>query len=413
MLRAISVLSVAIFLPGCSGGCAGERSGDSDPGEADDVRFGPVRDQWRTVHEGAFEVFDDEGAPAIRDLQVGLGLGYQDNFINRGDVIVLFDGPPDTIEIELRRFTVATDEDDAQADFEKLKLWAYNAKLGAPTRPEQMDDDTRCGGADEEGLPDPWLDSCGVYVYYEGQTQLARAGADIRITLPTDYREHVGIATADNAAEDSYPNRGNVCVDGFAGTLDVELGSGLAFVSLARDATPIPSCPAAAREACEQYDDPATEGSDAWAAGCECIAEGYELGRVTIESRAPSPSTMVVDVPESLWTLIHAENQGTNELAGKHCNVAFEGLGEVEPLTDDPSKPWLRRALVNHPPRAPATGYGIGLFSGGCESVAAVESPDEWLGKDDEPVGELRGDLKVCSGCLAARSCDELLPGNE
>jgi hypothetical protein len=413
MARAISIVILAMFLPGC--GCDAPSPPSPGLGGAhdDDARRGPFRDQWRTIHEGAFEVFDEHGEPAIRDLQIGLGLGYADNFINRGDVIVELDGPPDTIKIELRRFTVADGQGQADHDFAKLQLWAYNAKLGAPSRPEQMDDETRCGGAGEDGLPDPWLDGCGVYVYYAGQTQLARAGADIRVTLPADYRQHLGISTGDNAAEDSYPNRGNVCVDGFGGTLDAEVGSALAFVKLAPDTAPMPDCPPALREDCEHFDDPATDGPDAWAIDCGCIAEGYELGHVAIESRAPSPASMVVDVPAALWMMVAAENQGSNELAGKHCTAVLTGLGEVEYTADDPRQPWLRRALVNHPPRAPTSGYGVGLFSRGCEPVAAVESPDEWIEDDDDPPSELRGDLEVCSGCLAGRSCEELLPGNE
>ncbi|MBC8067501.1 MAG: hypothetical protein IAG13_04135 [Deltaproteobacteria bacterium] len=416
MLRPISFVLLATFVPGC--GCDGMSNGwpgligpDHDDDSAD--RFAPVRDQWRTVHEGAFHVLDDDGEPAITDLQIGLGLGYADNFRNRGDVIVELNGPPDTIKIELRRFTVASSEEAAAEVFEKLKLWAYNAKLGAPARPAQMDDETRCGGADQAGMPDPWLDACGVYVYYDGQSQLARAGADIRITLPADYRQRIGIATADNDAEDSYPNRGNVCVDGFAGTLDVEVGSALAFVKLAPDTAPMPACPQDLRDACAAFDDPATEGSDAWAIGCGCIASGYEFGHVQVESRAPSPSNMVVDVPASLWTMVSAENHGSNELAGKHCTASLTGLDDVEYITDDPRQPWIRRALVNHPPRAPATGYGVTLFSGGCDPVAAVESPEDWLGDDDDPPSNLRGDVEVCTGCLAERSCEQLLPGNE
>jgi hypothetical protein len=418
MLRSISFVLFAMLVPGCGGGCNDMSQGwpGLDVGGDDNSlgdSFEPRRDEWRTVHEGAFHVLDEDGDPGITDLQIGLGLGYNDNFRNRGDVIVLLDGPPDTIKIELRRFTVASNEEEADEDFEKLQLWAYNAKLDRPARPGQMDDETRCGGAEQDGMPDPWLDDCGVYVYYDGQSQPVRAGADIRITLPADYRQHIGVATADNAVEDSYPNRGNVCVDGFGGTLDVEVGSALAFVKLAPDTVPMPACPPALIDACAEFDDPATDGPDAWAIGCDCIAAGYEFGHVKVESRAPSPSDIVVDVPASLWSMVDAENHGTNELAAKYCTASLTGLGDVQYSSDDPRTPWIRRALVNHPPRAPATGYGVTLFAGGCDPVTAVESPEEWLGVHDDPPSELRGDIEVCSGCLAERSCEELLPGND
>lgn len=415
MTRAIPIVFFAMCSTGCGGGCDGGGGPELDIGGdgPTSARSQPFRDDWRVIHEGRFQIADESGDPTITRLTIGKGLGYNDNFINRGDVIVQFDGPPDTIKVELRRFTFARDQADADEDYAKLQLWAYNAKIGAPDRPEDMDDDTRCGGAGEDGLPDPWLDDCGVFVYYEGLNQLQRSGADIRITLPPDYRQQLEISTGDAVAEDSYPNRGNVCVTGLDATLDVDIGSGLAFVQLASGTTPSPACPADLRADCEGFDDPATEGPDAWAAECGCFAQGYALGHVNIISRAPSPSTMTVDVPQPLWAFVNANNTGGNELAGKHCTATLAGLGPLEGDPHDDARPWEQSGVVNRPPRAPVTGFGVTLESNGCDPVAAIESPEEWLGPDDEPVGELRGDLTVCAGCLAAKTCDELLPGNE
>ncbi|HWB82440.1 MAG TPA: hypothetical protein VG755_46075 [Nannocystaceae bacterium] len=418
MSRAFSIVLFAAFVPGCAcsgdGGGGGGADADGDGGGArscDADETAPFRDQWKTIHKGRFDVLDDDGNPAISDLTIGLGLGYDKNFTNRGDVIVQFDGPPDTIEIELRRFTFACSEDDAADDFAKLQLWAYNASLGAPLKPDEMDDTHRCGGSDEDGLPDPWLDDCGVYVYYEGLQQLMRAGADIRVTLPPDYRQRVAISTGDDVAEDSYPNRGNVCVSGLDGTLDVDIGSGLAFVSLAPGASPMPACPEQLREECESFDDPATEGPDAWALGCGCIAQGYDFGHVKIASRAPSPSTMIVDAPAELWTHFSAENNGVNELAGKHCTATIAGFDQVEWMGNDPAQPWKRSGWLNQPSAAPPTGFGVTLASLGCDPVASVESPDDWDADEDDPAAELRGDLTLCTGCLAGTSCADLLPG--
>jgi hypothetical protein len=417
----LAVPAVLLLLVACPvvGEVASGSGSDSDSGSdsgADDAPTegpAPFRDQWRVVHEGPFGGLDADGYPTISSLIIGNSLGYADNFVNRGDVIVEFDGEPGTIRVELRRFTFAPSQADAQEVFDRLSLWAYNSSINAPKRPADMDEADRCGGVDGGGAPLPWQDGCAVYVYYEGQIQLQRAGADIRVTLGPDYLGALSVATSDNVVDDTYPNRGNVCVDGLMGEVQVELQSGIALVSVASD-TAYPTCPPDLVADCETFDDPGTEGADAWAADCGCINQGYSPGLVRVESLAPSATDITVDVPAGMWTNFRAENAGENALLGKHCVATIEGLGAVE-FGDgmaDPNKPWLRGGIANRPSAAPPGGFRVDLASSGCESVASVESPADWDADVDDPASSLRGNVEVCEGCLQGKRCDELLPGD-
>lgn len=406
-------LALLVLVTACSDEPPARDTGiEHEGGDSSDVGVEPYRDEWRTVHLGPFAALDDEGDPAITDVLVGSALGYADNFVNRGDVIVQFDGPPDTIEIEFRRFTFAEDAADASEIFERLHLWAFNESVGSPKMPRDMDEAARCGGPSADDAPVPWQDGCAIYVYYDGQAQLARAGADIRVTLPSDYRQRVSISTSDNVVEDSYPNHGNVCVSGLVGELDVELQSGVAYVTVAAD-TAYPGCPAELVADCEAFDDPSTPGPDAWSKDCGCIAQGYNPGIVTVAALEPSSTDIVVDVPASLWTSFRAENAGANLLGGKHCTATVDDFDDVafDEGTDDPNKPWLRGGIANRPPAAPAGGFRVDLRSSGCEAVGAVEEPSAWADDVDDPPPQLRGNLEICAGCLAAQTCETLLPG--
>jgi hypothetical protein len=406
---AMTALAALPLLGGCPGGGGAASDGGADTGDtdggtpADHDGPAPHRDQWRVVHEGPFVELDEDGEPLIRNLIVGNTLGYNDNFVNRGDVIEQF---------EFRRFTFAASQADAEAVYDRTSLWAYNSSTGTPKRPVDMDEADRCDGLDADGAPRAWKEGCAVYLYYDGQAQLVRAGADIRVTLPPEYRGALALATSDNVAEDDYRNRGNVCVDRLGGAVDIELQNGIALVSIASD-SPYPSCPAELVAQCEAYDDPNTDGPDAWSADCPCINLGYNPGLVKVESLEPSSADITVDVPSGLWTSFRAENAGENTLQGKHCPATIEGLAAVEFSAGmaDPNKPWLRGGIANEPPAAPAGGYRIDLKSSGCEAVGAVESPADWEPDvvDANPV--LRGEIEICDGCLTGTPCDQLLPG--
>jgi hypothetical protein len=383
----------------------------------------PFRDGWKTEHEGEFIAteLDEDGnrVPLITDILVGNALGSQDNFVNRGDVIVEFNGEADTIKIEMRRFTFAGSEEEADDIFDKLELWAYNASTTSPKKPSDMDEADRCGGEDDDGDAYPWQEGCAIYVYYNGQSQLARAGADIRVTLPSDYLEGVSISTADNSQEDTYPNRGNVCISGMRGTADVELQNGLVFASIESDPNhpenPYPTCPEVLIEDCENFMDTMTMEAAPWAPDCGCINQGFDPGKIEVASLEPSSADITVDVPTSLWTSFRAENAGNNELNGKNCPATIGEIGTIEydDAGDDPNKPWLRSGIANKPSeQAPAGGFRVDLKSNGCEFVEAVEEPKDWNPDDLDPEQDLRGNIEICNGCLRDESCEDLLPGN-
>jgi len=412
---ASSLFVLGSALVGCDG------CGDDAP--PDGGTQAPYRDGWKTEHEGDFIATelnaDDEVIPLITDVLIGNSLGSQDNFVNRGDVIVEFNGEDDKIKIELRRFTFAASEEEADGIFDRLELWAYSASTGTPKKPADMDEADRCGGEDEDGDAYPWQDGCAIYVYYDGQSQLARAGADIRVTLPSNYLEAVTISTADNVQEDSYPNRGNVCVDGVRGTVDIELQNGLAFVSVVSDPAhpenPYPTCPEALIADCENFEDPMTMMPAPWASACGCINQGFDPGKVEVVSLEPSSANITVDVPSSLWTSFRAENAGENILNEKNCPATIGEIGSVvyDDAGDDPLKPWLRSGIANKPSEeAPSGGFRVNLKSNGCESVAEVEEPKDWNADIVDPDADLRGNIEICLGCLADQDCEDLLPGN-
>lgn len=384
----------------------------------------PYRDGWKTEHEGEFIATelnaDDEVIPIITDILIGNTLGSQGNFVNRGDVIVEFNGEPDTIKVELRRFTFAASEEEADVIFDKLELWSYSASTTSPKKPADMDEADRCGGEDDDGDAYPWQEGCAIYVYYNGQDQLKRAGADIRVTLPSNYLEGVTISTADNVEEDSYPNRGNVCVDGVRGGADIELQNGLVFVSVENDPdhpeNPYPTCPEDLVVDCENFVDLMTDVPTPWAPKCGCInGSNYDPGQIQVASLEPSSANITVDVPSALWTSFRAENAGTNELNGKNCPATIGDIGSIvyEDAGDDPLKPWLRSGIANKPSEeAPSGGFRLDLKSNGCEAVAGIEEPKDWDANIVDPPAELRGNIEICAGCLADQSCEDLLPGN-
>lgn len=392
---------VAVTLPACDA--------STDPAASDPIALGtddpPFRGAWQTVHAGPFIPLHPDGSVAIEDLVIGRTAAFDGNFENRGDVIVEFDAEPGTIAIELRPFAAAPTPAEAEAIQARLGLWAFHESIDAPLPPAAMDPATRCD------LAATWPDGCAIYVHFDGDVQPPGSGADLRVHLPADYRRKVAIGTADNVPSEAYPNRGNVCVAGLPGHVEVELGSGIAAITVAVDSS-MPSCPAALVSACEAYDDPSTPGPDAWDADCPCFAEGYESGLAKVESIDDGAADITIDVPAGLWASFRGENAGENNLAGKHCLADVDSLENLEfgASGNDPNKPWLAFGVANKPPEAPASGFRLDARSTGCEAVADVADPDAWDPSVTPPT-TLRGNVELCVGCLADRSCDELLPG--
>jgi hypothetical protein len=403
VLTSLYVLSSAALLAAC---------GDDNNPQA--VMQEPIRDEWRTEHEGDIDLIDEDADPAvprINDITIGTPDPFGDNFLNRGDVIVDFTGEEGTIKIELRRFTFANSEAEAEEDiFPKIELWAYNASIGTPKKPSDMEDDEDCTDDAED-----WLDGCGIYVYYDGQEQLQRAGADIRVTLPPDYRQNIDILATDNLIEDSYPNHGDVCINGLNASADVTLESGIALVKMAGDVTPAPGCSAVGVNDCTNVEDDTTKAAmdGLWSSECLC-AKDLQMGSLTVEAEKPYSANITVDTPIDLWTSVTAENEAGG--GDETCPVdVMDNYGDrfvPDEATFDENEPWRLIGDANKPSEAAIAGGGFAfkLTSAECNPVAAVENPRDWVA-DGDPEAETRGFIEVCSGCLSDDPCDEL-PGS-
>lgn len=404
------VFTAVCVAVGCAAGtaCGDDTLGTSELGD-DDGDTVPWRGAWGVVHVGPFYAYADDGTPLIETLTVGSSQGFAGNFVNRGDVIVEYGGELDQITIEMRPFAHAATSADANALLGRVSLWAYAGATSAPLPPSQMDDATRCIGVDADGDPLAWRDDCAIYTFFDGDTQPVRTGADLRVTLPSTYRGRVDIGTSDNAAFDTYRDRGNVCVRDMPGLLDLELAAGTAWVTVASE-HPTPQCPAASVSACESWEDPSTPWPDPWHADCPCFADGHERGLVRIESLDDAPMNATIEVPAVLWASFLLANEGENIRPGAHCVSTLDGLTDVvyDDGGRDPAKPWRVAGVVNYPPHAPAGGFLVGARSTGCGEVTIDAAPEDQRA-GVAPRTEWHGDLALCTDCLADLDCAAML----
>lgn len=396
-LPALGMWTLAACAGGGGGGCTQEPAGTS--------QRAPYRDDWRVAADQAF-VHTTADGPQIFDITIG-GREENDNFANRGDIIVNFDGPTDRILIELRRFTFTTNEDEAGADFEDLSLWASDSSPSTPTPPE-MEEDCVNGG---------WKNACEVRVLYDGLSQLERSGADIRVTLPADYRYKLNVITQDNVEEEDYLNRGNVCISNLFASAAVEVESGKVWTTLARDLTEAPKCSQEQIDACESWtveDDMGNVTPAPWAPECDCIAVGGgEFGRLEINSREETAADITVDMPGGVWASVKAENTGdSQEASGEHCEAKIE-LANFMPNETGNDSPWEAFGNVNYPgePAIAGAGFSVVASSKSCEPVAFTENPDDFVGvgKGEDQASEERGNVRICTDCIA-QSCNDLIP---
>lgn len=361
----------------------------------EDRPYRPFREAWADALIRPF-VHTTDGTAQIHELTIG-GRTFNKNFANRGDVIVLFDGAPDEIHVEMRRFTFATGEDEAQDDFDDLGLWAYNADISQPKLPGQMDPDTSCGEA--------FRDGCGIRIYYDGMDQPLRSGADLRVHLPPDYTGKVEIFTEDSIEQDGYSNRGNICVQDVLGSVSAELASGVAFVTVADEAQVMPRCPADDIAACNAWTD-LNGDPDPWGAECPCVFAEHTFGQVDVRAEG-SPATMIADVPAELWTSLNAETR-TDPLLETGC-AAQISVPNVELAPEFADQVAKALGEANAPSGAVAGGYTTSLISGACAPVTYTEHPQDYDPGADQAI-EARGDVEVCSNCIRDLTCADLLP---
>lgn len=401
----LGMLALAACTLGGLAGCNTEPPGTS--------ARAPYRDGWVTEVDQAFDHTDAEGVPLIFDITIG-GRETNDNLANRGDIIVNFDGPADRILVEMRRFTFAATDDEAETDFDHLLPSAYTS----PGVPPQQDPEDNCIKAADD--PDQsWQNGCEFRVYYDGLSQLKRSGADIRVTLPADYNFKINVNTQDNIEEEDYLNRGNVCMSNLFGSATIETESGKIWASLARNVLPAPKCTLDEVAACENWteeDDMGNMVPAPWAPECDCIAVGAngEFGRLEAKSREETAADIVIDMPAELWASVKAENTGAGqEESGEHCDADVSGLASFVPNETGNDSPWEAFGNVNYPGESAiaGAGYSIVASSKSCEPVAYTEQPDDFagVGKGDEQTSEERGNVRVCTDCIT-QSCDELIP---
>ena len=348
----------------------------------------PFEDAW------VLEIDQPFDPSLVHSLRVG-GRESSDNFANRGDIQIRY-ADTDRIQVEVRRFTFASDEADAQADFDRLSVWAY-ASAGNPSPPSQMDPDDDC--VDPSGQAQ-WADGCQIRVVYDGLVQLARAGADFRVTLPRGFVGALEVTTEDNAADADYHDRARVCVQDLPGLAEIQLGAGEAFVILAADVTPFPLCSPEDIADCESVE---------WTQGCACLAAQGQASGLTVRSGAGQAADATVDVPEDLWARYSLRIMGSS---GDCTTSADAGAGLLQPNLDLQG-PGLAIGTINEPP-PPAqqgVGYSLSLQSDDCAVVSSTASPDDFVGQGhgEEQDTLLRGDLGVCAGCLRTQGCDALL----
>ena len=318
-------------------------------------------------------------AAAFDRLIVG-GTRTGDNFDNQGDLEVRAVEGVDTITVELRRFTVATNLHDAELSLTRMHLWAY--ALAEPTTPRPELDVDACATTQAR--------FCHLRAWYDGPLQPVRDGADIRVTVPAGWPGALELETRDNLGETGFPQRSDVTVDGHAGDLSARLGSGRAQIRLAREFPHYPGC--------------ALE-SECVAAGFnpDCGCEGF--ARIDVRAHEGEAADITVDAPASLtsFAVLHEflPPEDPEPWPGCAVEIACEDFDAcaLDPATA--STPATARAAINYPagvdPRGPELGVGITVVSHDCRTVEVADGLGDWV---YGPSSERRGNLRLCSGCL-------------
>lgn len=359
-------LALALLSTACNGDDAGT-SATGDP-----FAVYPFEDEWREVVNTSFPL------DTVKSITIGRR-EFSDNFASRGDIEVLFDQDTETIIVEMRKYAMQGDQAEADEAFSKLSLWAYSSS-GNPDQPSQMDEADNC----VEG----WQDGCKIYVYYDGLSQPVRSGADFRVHLPRGYRNLLNVETEDNTSEDAYKKRGDITIKDLCGSATLRMANGVAKVRMCSELEEGPTCSADQIANCEAMN---------WDANCGCT----DFGQLKITSLDPYAGNITVDFPAGLWANVSMENT----VAGSECLASFDNCSDGSCVLDQsPENLAKGKAEYNYPgePATPGVGYAFNLEANGCETVFYVDEPDDYvLGEMESSKSELRGNLSVCTGCLA------------
>jgi hypothetical protein len=403
MKRSFLMMMLAAATLTGAAGCPSS-GGDDSSGVSQPFR----ESSWTVVIDQPFRVYADDGSVNIGSLQIGNEGG--DNFRNRGDVIVQY-ADVDRITVEMRKFTQVDSEALAEADYDKLSIWGSTSALPAP--PFNLDPEDNC--VDPEFQAE-WQDGCQIAVFYEGQTQVDRSGADLRVTLPKEFIFDLFVVTEDNDADSDYQNRGNVCIENLPGTADISLSNGSAYVILDETMPEMPECPDDLRIECE---------NSGWNPdGCGCLAQGFSFSQVKITSNDGQAADGWIDIPGTgdFWVGYNLRNDGQNtpgdDAPGALCEaVVMDSAGAVRlsDNTDLSQAPNSNQGSINYPgePATEGAGFSIQMISDQCSVILATEDPSGFggVGNGPEQDSEERGNLTVCSGCIRSSGCDALIPG--
>jgi hypothetical protein len=376
--------------------CGDSSSDTGDDGPIDAGK--PQVTEWESVVKDLPFPLDGDGK--INRITIGRK-EYTNNFANRGNVEVLFD-TENTISIEMQKYDFSDDKtangDEAtglMGTFERMSLWAYNEGGGSPTKPTEAD----LMDAEKNCTIGTWKDACSVFIYYDGQSQPVRSGAHLRVHLPKGFKGELNVQTEDNENENSYPVRGNVTISGegdagWCGNGSVKMSAGVGKIKLCRNLSPAPACSADQIKGCEEFKD--MMGNDAaWSPDCPCPAMSF--GAIRIESLKPWAANITLDIPDGTWLNANVSNQ--SEAKPHDCKPVIENCSGNCQIKDDSE--YTKAAEFNYPGEAAVSGAGFGLqvISAGCTDVKYIDKPEDWTA-DGEPNEELRGYLKLCTGCL-------------
>lgn len=348
-------------------------TGCSDDGTGIGEGNQPYVDSWETVLDGP--------AAAIEFLSIG-DRQTSDNFANRGDIEVNYVEGTDKITVEMQRFTIAKSQDIADENFAKLEPWRYN--ISAPEAPAPDMDPEACFAEEQTG--------CYVRVYYDGQIQPIRDGANFRVTLPVGWEGDLELVTEDNINEgiETYPDRSDVSVMGLNGNLAVDLDSGNVQVKVDPNIDHYAGCSGSAD--CE------AANFDPMSCGCT------EPTNIDISNNTGQASNITVDVSDaSNWYTAKLVNEGMFSSSDDFvCNATID----CAPFADcgiDPDYANLdheERAEINYPGEPAIAGGGIRvtLASDDCDNILYVNDENDY---DSENLPEeKRGELLMCVGCL-------------
>lgn len=369
MIKRLLTPSLLLCAAASIGGCP--QNDDTSIGEGRQ----PYVDEWETVLEVPASSLANLGTLSIGDRET------MENFANRGDVEVYYEAGAPGLKVEMQRFTIAKSQALADEAFGRMQLWIYD--LATPAKPSADMEEDRCF---LEGAT-----SCYIRAYYDGQSQPVRDGVNFRITLPAGWDGKLEITTADNLEEGVgvYPDRSDVYVYNAAGSVTIDNDSGNVEVSLDPNVAHFAGCASSA--SCEEMGFPMM---------CGCT----DPTAISILNGTGQASNITVDVPADNWYTVKLENQGNFSAGSDFVCTATIDCDAFADCVLDPAYAaieYQERAEINWPgdPAVMGTGININVTSQDCANIDYVEGPDDY--EAEVLPNEQRGNLRLCSGCLA------------